>query len=652
MKQTAYFNGKAMMPIDQFINLVGGAGIDGQQASITKLYSAVSWLYRGVNILENGVASMPFEIRRNDETIYEFDPNSGRQDTPPNNLEILVDIPHLSGMIEGAAVLRGKAYVFNVRNNAKTLELRWLLPDSIDPHFDESGQLSSFVRNKNGREQTLDVEDVLYFWMPDKFVELGPAMNFPGRAALAAAGVLHSQDDFLRGYFDRGLVAAGFLQYEDQVTPEEKERVKEWWNRMTSGLKNAFNNLIVRGDFSYQQVGQGLKDLENTALTTEQRESIATALGIPQSKMTQPSGGLGDTKSPDDLAFISDTIIPACNWIQRSWNHRYFLPRGMMMVYTPQKLPIMQQDEERRSMAFRNYVGNGVSVGYTVEETEAILGIHVPDEVREKVRQDSRDSLLIEPAIPTEQKSVSFDAMELLDKRDERDQFLRWLKNRDYTAVRVSDFSTAVLTSSEKTKIAYAAARKNRKALAADGFVDDYGDKLASFVRSNINKSRDDFMVGFESAVRGGLLDVFVRATGADDDGLNATEQARYDKMVRIQVDAVPGYVDAIYANKGAIFDAVRDNLQGLGANLGGRLQMWKNTARQFWNQGLIYGRRKESMTWRIGMTEESCNDCLFYNGQTKGREDWLTLAGVLIYPQSRALECNGYNCDCTLILN
>ncbi len=372
-----YFDGKAVMPIDQFINLVGGAGIDGTKTSLVKLYATVSWLYRGVALLENGVSSMPFEIRRGEQTIYEFDPSGSKQDVPPAGLEFLIDIPYLSGMINGAAVLRGKAYIFNIKNGTKTLELRWFNPDTIDPKYDNRGHLISFTRTIQGHETALDLEDVLYFWPPDKFIENGPAQNYSGRAALASAGVLNSMDEFLRGYFDRGLVAAGFLKYETHISDDEKPRIKEWWDRLTGGVRKAFENLIVRGDFSYEQIGQGIKDLENTALVVEERESIATALGIPQSKMTQPPGGLGDTKTPDDLMFVTDTIIPACTWIARTWNRLFFVPRGLMLVYMPQKLSIMQEDETKRSQAFSNYIQSGMSI----ETAASILGIYIPDDM-------------------------------------------------------------------------------------------------------------------------------------------------------------------------------------------------------------------------------------------------------------------------------
>ncbi len=479
------FNGKSAMPLDQFINLVGGSDTDGNRSDIVKLYTAVSWLYRGVTLLESGVAAMPFEIRKGENVIYEFDPNSGKQTAVPRGLEWLVDLPMLSGQVCGAATLRGKAYIGNLKNTVKTTNLRWYIPDTIEPRYDSLGVVTYFERTlKSGmKSQPIPPEDMIHFWPPDMFVENGAAVNYAGRAALAGAGVLHSQDEFLRGYFERGLVKATLLKYLKPLQAEESKRVKEWWKRVFTGVNNAFATEVVRGDFDTITIGEGIKDLQNTALTAEQRESIATALGIPQSKMTQPPGGLGDSKTPDDLTFITDTIIPACTWIARSWNKYFFMDLGYMLVFTPQKLPIMQQDEERRSAAFRNYVGGSGDYGYTVEATEAILGIHVPSEITDKYREPAPavGSADLKPEEESEGEQIQGTESQsqkaaLYDWRDERDQFLRWVENRKGRDISVDDFTARHLSLADKRDI-YMQWQNDEE---INGLMDDYADIMES----------------------------------------------------------------------------------------------------------------------------------------------------------------------------
>ena len=80
------------------------------------------------------------------------------------------------------------------------------------PGFNASepvNELLYFERDLGGglaEPKRLEVEDVVYFWKPDPSVEIGPAQDTPGRAALAAAGVLEGMDTYLASYFKRGMV--------------------------------------------------------------------------------------------------------------------------------------------------------------------------------------------------------------------------------------------------------------------------------------------------------------------------------------------------------------------------------------------------------------------------------------------------------------
>jgi hypothetical protein len=51
-----------------------------------------------------------------------------------------------------------------------------------------------------------------------------------------------------------------------------------------------------------------------------------------------------------------------------------------------------------------------------------------------------------------------------------------------------------------------------------------------------------------------------------------------------------------------------------------------------------------QKLTWRLGDTEEHCEDCLNYQGRTYRASTWNRYG---IRPQSFELACGGWNCDC-----
>jgi hypothetical protein len=343
-----------------------------EDTDLVKLYSRVAWLWRGVQLRANGVASMPFEIRNSAGVVYD----STKDKLPPAGLEWVRRLPVYNAKVEAAATLRGAAY-FERRQNVMGSDLffDWLLPDSVTPQIHKTEGLTGFKRQVGSRTVKLETEDVVYFWLPDWRVELGPALDYPGKAALSAAGVLHGAAEFLAGYFDRGLIKATLLTYDHNPTPEEAGRVLTWWKRVFSGVKNANAADIIRGDFKPIIIGEGLKDLTDNNLTTEQREDISAALGVPQSKLFKKPGGLGDAQDSDNRTFYDDTLIPETEWIRAVWNEQVLEPDGYTLVYTPQKLSVFQEDEEQRSQSFLNYVNGNVPNATAL----AMLGVTVPE---------------------------------------------------------------------------------------------------------------------------------------------------------------------------------------------------------------------------------------------------------------------------------
>ncbi len=321
------------------------------------------------------------------------------------------------------------------------VEYDWLLPNSIKPKITGEG-LQYFERSTKRGMVRMEVEDVLYFWPPDIGVEIGPAQNYPALAAVSAASVLRGASTFLKNYFDRGLVKATILTYQQPVTPDEAERIKTMWRRVVQGVQNAFSSLIMRGDFNPIVIGEGLGDLSDNNLTTEQREDISTALGVPQSKLFMPPGGLGDNVTPTDLAFFTDTVVPETVWIAEAWNKQIFEPARLSLVFTPQKMAIYQEDEVQRANAFAQYRSGGM----TLEAALAVLGIHIPEGIDVEEEKPEPPPML-QPIMPQPVPVNEEEENEAAEKA----RFRRWAQRRVYP--NPDDYKTDILSTAEKVAI-------------------------------------------------------------------------------------------------------------------------------------------------------------------------------------------------------
>jgi hypothetical protein len=322
----------------------------------------------------------------------------------------------------------------------RTLSVRWMRPDSVKPKFSTTDGLTGFTRTIAGVERPFEVDDFVYFWLPDPFVELGPARHYPGKAAMNAAGVLANMDAFLAGYFDRGMIKATLLKYTQPISEDEAKRVKEWWGRIFQGIKNAFSTEVVRGDFDTLTIGEGVSELQNSALTAEQREAICTAMGVPQSKVTANAANYA-TKQGDDLSFIQDTIAPECKWIAAVVNRQLLGPMGLRLAFKPDELAVMQEDETQRANSLKLLVDAGMSL----EMALAVLGYDLPEGIE-----------LREPKAETPAQLMPFTGQpqpvpagpEDGERIEETRRFMRWAKKR--TNPDPDQFESMVLSTAEK----------------------------------------------------------------------------------------------------------------------------------------------------------------------------------------------------------
>ena len=438
MTDTRLFTGYKAVTLDDLPEeawtIVTGGGKDTRAST---LYGLVGWLHRCVDIRASSLATMPWTIKRGETVLLTND-----DDITPE-FKWMETLPDLLYRTEAATTLTGRSYWFRERNRVKTLGLRWLHPLSVRPEINERDGLTHFTRTLgDGVEKRFELEDIIYLWVPDPFVEIGPAEHFPGKAALQAAGILSNMDEFLASYFARGLIKAtlltkmptpGLTTGPQKTSDDERSRVLEWWRRATGGIKNANVTEMATGDFRPIVVGEGLQDLQNTSLTTEQRESIATALGVPHSKVTANAANFA-TANQDARSFVTDTMIPETRWIGAELNRQIFAPMGLQFDFRPESLAIMQDDEAQRAASLEALVRAGMSL----EAAVRILGYDLPQDVP---LRDVADSAPV--SIQPQPRSLPDSDLEA-----ERRRFTRWAKRRK--SPDVDDFDSDLLSREDK----------------------------------------------------------------------------------------------------------------------------------------------------------------------------------------------------------
>lgn len=438
------------LPEEAWTYISGG---DSNSNETVKLYRSVAFLFRCVHVRANSVAGVPWAIYRRENEIW-----SSEDDEAPSTLSWAENLPELLWLTEAALCLTATAYYEQSSNLGRNKRmLSWLAPQTMRPQWDREAGLTHFKRTLGNTVIDMAVEDVVYHRLPNPMHETEPGTP-PAQAAMAGAGVIYNVDLFAEAFFKRGAIKATLLTVKNMPVAAERERLKAWWKRFFSGVKNAFEAEVVNADAVMPViVGEGIKELSDVQLTTEKREDIATAMGVPHSLVLSNAANYA-TSQQDEMNFYNQTIIPACKLISRQQNKQLWGPLGYRLQFEPQKMSIFQEDEEQRSGSLKNYVDAGLPLEMAAE----ILGVQLPDGIPDYAalgailneKQAERDARAREITAQMQpQAPAQNGAPNVVDeqRQEEIRRFKTWAKKRDNP--NVADFKSDLLTDADKRSL-------------------------------------------------------------------------------------------------------------------------------------------------------------------------------------------------------
>ncbi len=152
------------------------------------------FIYRGVEIRANTVASLPFSLSSGETEVWGHE-----ADSVPEQYPWLADMYSLLWQVESGLCLVSEAFWFKEQNLAVLLDLRWMAQKTMTPKWDKQFGLTHFERRIGAIPIRLEVDEVVYFRLEGQH-ETKPRIA-PAQAAANAAGVIYSVDQFVSGFF-------------------------------------------------------------------------------------------------------------------------------------------------------------------------------------------------------------------------------------------------------------------------------------------------------------------------------------------------------------------------------------------------------------------------------------------------------------------
>lgn len=280
-------------------------------------------VYRCVNLIARGAASVPWRLYRGDEEIYSH--------------PILELLHHPSPLQGGAAfietvlafkLLSGNSYIECVRDaNGNPAELYALRPDRIKIVPGPAGVPMAYEYSVNSRTRNIAVNgvsgqaDILHlksFHPLNDWYGLSPLETAAGAIDQHNAVSSHNLALLQNGGRPSGALR---LSTEMNLTETQRKTLREDVKAAYEGAFNAGKMMVLEGDFEWQEMGLSPKDLDFISGKNLSSREIAQAYGVPPMLVGVPGDATFANYKEARYHLWEDTIIPLLDHLCDEFNH-------------------------------------------------------------------------------------------------------------------------------------------------------------------------------------------------------------------------------------------------------------------------------------------------------------------------------------------
>lgn len=336
-------------------------GASGGQSTAQQLRQVVPWLAKATDMTANAVASLPFDITNESGDIVD---SSDDWKNKTGGLEI----PSQIFQKLAASLCLGKAYLIPKYTSKYIVDLQYVAPHTVTPEINMNGLQwldRSTDKGKYERYYPMDSKqkpEMMYFWLPDSDVEVGPALSFPAGAALLSARLLFSMDGTIQTYSERGFVPATILSAKGMPGAGEREKAENWWNRFLRGWTKETAKIMNAEAMDIKQVGAGMEQLKGaySELTKQAIENVGTAYGIPAALFMSDMAYASEANAMIKVWYETSAFVKIYTTIENTFNQQLFSRYGLKMSFHPETLDVFAEDEVKAATAFKTYVDAGI----------------------------------------------------------------------------------------------------------------------------------------------------------------------------------------------------------------------------------------------------------------------------------------------------
>ena len=473
----------------------------GGSSSVQTLRRVVPWLAKATTMTANAVADLPFEILNDKNAVVDSSLNW------KNKLGGIPDPCVLFYKLASSLCL-GRAYATFQKTSNLIIDIQYFAPQSITPQINYSGiQYFDRASDKGNTDRYWPVSSgktenlLLYFWIPDSDVELGPALSFPAGTALMACELMFSMDGSIKTYADRGFIPATILGVKGMADVTERQRTESWFNRFLRGFTKEPAKVINSEAMTVNKLGGGMDELSGIYkdLNKQSIENIGTAFGIPAALFMSDMAFASEVNPMIKIWYTTSQFKLIYQTIENTFNTQLLNQFNLHLRFKPETLDAFKDEQLDNQQAFSGYVASGIKHSVAAQ----MAGLKLPD----GITPDMLDPEEKEEVIPAPVVAPVIEPKD--DEEDDQEEMPKSLNSKQIKELALwNQISTRCF--------------KKNKGNAIDFECKDITADMADDIRVKLRKARtiDDISKAFETGVHDETVTVY------SDDGLKALASA------------------------------------------------------------------------------------------------------------------------------
>lgn len=282
---------------------------------------ALSAVYRCVEVITNGVASLPVKLYRTDEKGFKYEMH--------NNLSFILSKKPTGKMnaftfyklIVKDILLQGNAYALILRNGkGEVIGLQYIQAGMVSP-IDRGDRIEYQVTGIKGFVRQ---EDILHFMNYTDNGVYGISVLTHARRTL---GIADYGENASENFYKSGGCTTGFLKFDGPSSGKQREEILSAWNQATGGVRNQPNGIpVLPANVNYTQLSVNPAD----AQLLESREfsivEICRFFGVSPTKCFDLTHASYNNSEMAELAFLNDTLRPLLTKIEMEMETKLFKP--------------------------------------------------------------------------------------------------------------------------------------------------------------------------------------------------------------------------------------------------------------------------------------------------------------------------------------